>query len=159
MNPAAESATRVGIMARHAPAGEQPLKGRQFLRVMLGLQVVLGLLWGISMLFFASSIALGDRSGPHIEKIALEGGAHFSLVLGAILVWRAPRRARDVLLVMVFLNLLWALTDLVYIPLYALTAFDFTAKLIVNASLGFGLAVAAKRAGLLSRSAEELTEA
>jgi len=60
---------------------------------------------------------------------------------------------------MVFLNLLWALTDLVYIPLFALTAVDFTAKLIVNASLGLGLAVAAKRAGLLSLSAEEPTGA
>ena len=157
MNLAAGSATTVGTV--DAAAGEQPLAGRRFLRVMLGLQVVLGLLWGISMLFFASAIALGDRSGPHIEKIALEGGAHFGLVLGAILVWRAPRRARDVLLVMVFLNLLWALTDLVYIPLFALTAVDFTAKLIVNASLGLGLAVAAKRAGLLSLSAEEPTGA
>ena len=42
-------------------------------------------------LFFASAIALDDHSGAHIEKIAFEGAAHFALVLGAILVWRAPR--------------------------------------------------------------------
>jgi hypothetical protein len=30
------------------------------------------------------------------------------------------------------MNALWALTDLVYIPLYRLTAIDFTVKLIVN---------------------------
>jgi hypothetical protein len=120
----------------------------RLLRGVLVLQVGLGLLWGISMLFFASTIALGDPSGPHIEKIALEGGAHFMLVLAAILVWRAPSQARDVLILMVFLNALWAVTDLVYIPLFSLTALDFTAKLIVNAALAIGLATGARRAGI-----------
>src|SRR5919206_2562160 len=87
------------------------------LRVVLALQVVLGLLWGISMLFFAPKIVLGDPSGAHIEKIALEGGAHFMLVLGAVLVWRAPRESSRALVLMVFLNALWAITDLIYIPL------------------------------------------
>src|SRR3954447_15602686 len=107
----------------------------RLLRGVLVLQVGLGLLWGISMLFFASTIALGDPSGPHIEKIALEGGAHFMLVLGAILVWRRSQQARDVLVLMIFLNALWTLTDAVYIPLFRLTAVDFYAKLLVNAAL------------------------
>src|SRR3954466_14992772 len=64
----------------------------RFLRVMLGLQIGLGLLWGISMLFFARQIVLEDPSGPHIEKIALEGAAHLALVFGAILVWRSPQQ-------------------------------------------------------------------
>ena len=121
----------------------------RFLRGVLVLQVALGLLWGVSMLFFASAIALGDASGPHIEKIALEGGAHFMLVLAAILVWRAPAQARDVLILMVFLNALWAVTDLVYIPLFHLTAWDFSVKLVVNAALAVGLAAGARRAGIL----------
>ena len=100
------------------------------------------------MLFFASAIALGDASGPHVEKIALEGGAHFMLVLAAILVWRAPSQARNVLILMVFLNALWAVTDLVYIPLFRLTAWDFSVKLIVNAALAIGLATGARRAGI-----------
>ena len=50
------------------------------------------------------------------------------LVLAAILAWRAPRHSRDVLLLMDFLNGLWALTDLVYIPLVHLTDLDFYAK-------------------------------
>src|SRR5215210_6380348 len=120
--------------------------GTTLLRVVLGLQVVLGLLWGISMLFFAPRIVLGDPSGPHIEKIAMEGAAHFMLVLAAGLVWRAPRQSRDVLLLMIFLNGLWALTDLVYISILHLTALDFYAKLIVNAGLAVGLAVAGRRA-------------
>jgi hypothetical protein len=128
---------------------ERPLKGQRLLRVVLAGQVVLGLLWGVSMLFFASAIALDDHSGPHIEKIALEGGAHFTLVLAAILVWRTPRQARDVLVLMIFLNALWALTDLVYIPVLKLTAIDFYAKLLVNAGLAIALAVAAHRAGIL----------
>jgi hypothetical protein len=123
--------------------------GLGFLRVMLGLQVALGLLWGISMLFFAPQIVMGDRSGPHIEKIAIEGGAHLMLVLAALLVWRAPRQSRDVLLLMIFLNAVWALTDLVYIPLVQLSALDFYVKLIVNASLAIGLAVASRRARVL----------
>jgi hypothetical protein len=49
------------------------------------------------MLFFAPLIVLGDPDGPHIEKIAMEGGAHLMLVLAACLVWRAPQQARDVL--------------------------------------------------------------
>ena len=132
-----------------AMASERPLEGQRFLRAVLAAQVVLGLLWGVSMLFFASAIVLDDHSGPHIEKIALEGGAHFTLVLAAILVWRAPQRARDVLLLMIFLNGLWALTDLVYIPLFKLSAIDFYAKLLVNAALAISLAVAGRRAGIL----------
>lgn len=130
-------------------AGHLTLAGLRALRVVLAAQIALGLLWGISMLFFAAQIALGDPSGPHIEKIALEGGAHFALVLAAVLVWRAPERARDLLVVMVFLNALWAVTDAVYIPLFKLTAVDFYAKLLVNAALAIGLAVAGRRAGLL----------
>jgi hypothetical protein len=119
------------------------------LRVMLGLQIVLGLLWGISMLFFARQIVLGDPSGPHVEKIAMEGAAHLMLVLAALLVWRAPQRSRDVLVLMVFLNGLWTLTDLVYIPLVHLTAVDFYVKTVVNAVLAIGLAVAGRRGGLI----------
>lgn len=118
----------------------------RFLRVVLGAQVVAGLVWGISMVFFAPVITLADASGPHIEKIALEGGAHFMLVLGAVLAWRAPSKAGSVLLLMIFLNAVWALTDLVYIPLFHLTAFDFTAKLLVNGALAIGLAIGARRA-------------
>jgi hypothetical protein len=123
--------------------------GMRILRAVLAAQVVLGLLWGISMLFFASAIALGDRSGPHIEKIAIEGGAHFTLVLGAILVWRFPREARLALLMMIFLNAVWAVTDLVYIPLFALTAIDFAVKLVVNAALAVGLLLAGRRARII----------
>lgn len=118
----------------------------RFLRVVLGAQVLAGLVWGISMVFFAPVITLGEPSGPHIEKIALEGGAHFMLVLGAILAWRAPPRAGGVLLMMIFLNAVWALTDLVYIPLFHLTAVDFTAKLLVNGALAIGLAIGARQA-------------
>jgi hypothetical protein len=123
--------------------------GLRFLRAVLAAQVTLGLVWGISMLFFASQIALGDRSGPHIEKIAMEGGAHFTLVFGAILVWRFPHESRLALLMMIFLNAIWAVTDLVYIPLFALTAIDFSVKLVVNAALAVGLAVAGRRAGIV----------
>jgi hypothetical protein len=129
--------------------GQLSVADLRVLRVVLAAQIALGLLWGISMLFFAAQIALGDPSGPHIEKIALEGGAHFALVLGAVLVWRAPERNRDLLLVMIFLNALWAVTDAVYIPLFKLGAIDFYAKLLVNAALAIGLAVAGRRAGLL----------
>src|SRR4029450_10717252 len=101
------------------------------LRIMLGVQVVLGLLWGISMLFFARQIVLGAPEGPHIEKIAMEGAAHLALVFGALLVWRAPQRARDVLLLMIFLNGLWTLTDLVYIPLLGLSEIAFYGKGVV----------------------------
>ena len=121
----------------------------RFLRVMLGLQIALGLLWGVSMLFFARQIVLGPSAGPHIEKIAMEGAAHMMLVFGAFLVWRAPYRARDVLLLMVFLNALWTLTDLVYIPLLNLGEIDFYAKVIVNAILAIGLALAGRRAGII----------
>jgi hypothetical protein len=135
-------------------AGSRTARGAQadlrFLRIMLGLQVILGLLWGISMLFFAKQIVLGEEDGPHIEKIAMEGAAHMTLVLAAILVWRAPRRSRDVLLLMVFLNGLWTLTDLVYIPMVNLDELDFYVKVVVNASLAVGLAVAGWRAGILS---------
>ncbi len=121
----------------------------RFLRVMLGLQVALGLLWGVSMLFFAHQIVLGEPDGPHIEKIAMEGAAHMMLVVGALLVWRAPYRARDALLLMIFLNALWTLTDLVYIPLLGLDEIDFYAKTLVNAFLAIGLALSGRRAGIL----------
>jgi len=126
-----------------------PLRGAGLLRVVLALQVLLGLVWGISMLFFARQIVLQEASGPHLEKIAMEGGAHFTLVLAALLAWREPRAARNVLLLMIFLNGLWALTDLVYIPLVHLTALDFYAKLVVNALLAVGLAAGGRRAGIL----------
>ena len=133
-----------GTGARAIPRGDL-----RFLRVMLGLQVALGLLWGVSMLFFARQIVLGAPDGPHIEKIAMEGAAHMMLVFGAWLVWRAPYRARDVLLLMIFLNALWTLTDLVYIPLLGLSEIDFYAKVIVNAFLAIGLALSSRRAGIL----------
>src|SRR5687767_15235604 len=129
--------------------GAVPRGDLRFLRIMLGLQVALGLLWGVSMLFFARQIVLGSPDGPHIEKIAMEGAAHMMLVFGALLVWRAPQRARDVLLLMIFLNGLWTLTDLVYIPLLGLSEIDFYAKVVVNAFLAIGLALAARRTGLL----------
>ncbi len=126
-----------------------PRTGWRFLRLMLALQVGLGLLWGVSMLFFARQIVLGAEDGPHIEKIAMEGAAHLALVFGAVLVWRAPRRTRDVLLLLVFLNALWTLTDLVYIPLLDLDEWDFYVKTVVNAILAFGLALAGRRASIL----------
>ena len=126
-----------------------PAADLRFLRIMLGFQVALGLLWGVSMLFFARQIVLGTPDGPHIEKIAMEGAAHMALVFGAVLVWRAPQRARDVLLVMIFLNALWTLTDLVYIPLLGLSEIDFYAKVVVNAFLAVGLALSGRRAGVL----------
>ena len=126
-----------------------PRTGWRFLRLMLALQVGLGLLWGVSMLFFARQIVLGAEDGPHIEKIAMEGAAHLALVFGAVLVWRAPRRTRDVLLMLVFLNALWTLTDLVYIPLLGLDEWDFYVKTVVNAILALGLALAGRRAGIL----------
>ena len=121
----------------------------RFLRVMLGLQIILGLLWGVSMLFFARQIVLQEASGPHIEKIAMEGAAHFALVYGAILVWRNPQLNRGALLVMIFLNGLWTLTDLVYIPLLGLSEIDFYAKVVVNAILAVGLWLAGRRAELI----------
>ena len=130
-------------------AGGVPREGWRFLRLVLALQVALGLLWGVSMLFFARQIVLGEGSGPHIEKIAMEGAAHLTLVFAAVLVWRAPRRPRDVLLVMVFLNTLRTLTDLAYIPLLALDELDFYVKTVVNAALAIGLVAAGRRAGIL----------
>jgi hypothetical protein len=130
-------------------AGWTALSGTRLLRGVLAAQIVLGLVWGISMLFFAPVIVIGDSSGPHIEKIAIEGGAHLMLVFAAILVWRAPRASRGVLLLMVFLNALWAATDAVYIPLLGLTQVDFGVKLAVNACLALGLAVAGRRAAIL----------
>lgn len=132
----------------HPRASEASTVDVRFLRVMLALQVILGLLWGISMLFFARQISF-DSSGAHIEKIALEGGAHLMLVFAAILVWRAPHRSRDVLMLMIFLNGLWTLTDLVYIPLLGLSEIDFYAKLIVNGVLAIGLFLAGRRASIL----------
>jgi hypothetical protein len=129
--------------------GEVTEANLRFLRIMLGLQIALGLLWGISMLFFARQIVLGPPDGPHIEKIAMEGAAHMMLVFGAILVWRAPYRAQDALRMMIFLNALWTVTDLVYIPLLGLSELDFYAKVIVNAVLAIGLALAGRRAGIV----------
>ena len=142
------------VVGREPGAGKSQVDGSSragvgVLRLILSLQVVLGLLWGISMLFFAPRIVLGDPSGPHVEKIAMEGGAHLMLVLAAILVWRAPWHSRDVLLLMVFLNGVWTLTDLVYIPLVQLTDLDFYVKVAVNAGLAIGLAGTARRAGTL----------
>ncbi|MGH8915675.1 MAG: hypothetical protein ACRDZM_14315 [Acidimicrobiia bacterium] len=119
------------------------------LRIALGLQIVLGLLWGISMLFFARQIVLGAPDGPHIEKIAIEGAAHMALVFGAILVWRDPERNRGALAMMIFLNVLWTLADLVYIPLLGLSEIDFYAKVIVNALLAVSLTFAGRRTGLI----------
>jgi hypothetical protein len=137
----------IGPAAGGATGTRRP--GLALLRGVLGLQIVLGLLWGISMLFFAPLIVLGDAYGPHIEKIAMEGGAHLMLVLAACLVWRAPQHARDVLWLMIFLNGVWTLTDLVYIPLVQLTMVDFYIKLAVNAALTVGLVVAGRRTGIL----------
>jgi hypothetical protein len=123
---------------------------------MLGLQIALGLLWGVSMLFFAKQIVLNNNSDEHIEKIAMEGAAHFALVFGAILVWRAPRRAESALWMMVFLNALWTLTDLVYIPVLGLNGLDFYAKTIVNAILAIGLFIAGQRAGILNWPPEKV---
>ena len=123
----------------------------QLLRVALGLQVLLGLLWGVSMLVFARAITTGDPSGAHVEKIALEGAAHLTLVFAAILVWRAPRQSRDTLLVMIFLNGLWALTDAVYMPLFGLAPLEYGVKLVVNAALAVLLFAGGRRAGILSR--------
>jgi len=50
---------------------------------------------------------------------------------------------------MIFLNGLWTLTDLVYIPVLHLSEIDFYAKVIVNAILAIGLALSGRRAGLL----------
>jgi hypothetical protein len=138
------------VLAEDGPGSRaEPTGDLRFLRIMLGLQVILGLLWGVSMLFFARQIVLGPPDGPHIEKIAMEGAAHMMLVFGALLVWRAPYRARDVLLLMIFLNALWTLTDLVYIPVLGLDEIDFYAKVIVNAVLAIGLALSGRRAGIL----------
>lgn len=115
----------------------------------LALQIVLWPVWGISMLCFAPVIVLEDSSGRHIEKIAMEGGAHLMLVLTALLVWRTPLQSRDVLRLMIFLNGVWELTDLVYILLVHLTALDFYVKLAVNTALAVGLGVAKRRAGIL----------
>ncbi len=139
-----------GVLEADGPGSGTIARGDlRFLRVMLGLQIALGLLWGVSMLFFARQIVLGPPDGPHIEKIAMEGAAHMMLVFGAFLVWRAPYRARDVLLLMIFLKALWTLTDLVYIPLLNLGEIDFYAKVIVNAFLAIGLALSGRRAGIL----------
>lgn len=131
------------------PRREEVAGELRFLRIMLGLQVILGLLWGISMLFFARQIELGQSSPQHIEKIAMEGAAHMALVFAAILVWRSPYRTREVLWVMIFLNALWTVTDLVYIPLLGLTDIDFYAKVVVNAVLAIGLFMAGRRAAIL----------
>jgi hypothetical protein len=71
------------------------------------------------------------------------------LVLAAVFVWRAPWHSHHVLLLMIFLNGVWALTDLVYIPLVDLTDPDFFVKVAVNAGLAIGLVCAARRADCL----------
>jgi hypothetical protein len=119
------------------------------LRVALALQIAAGLLWGVSMLGFARQIVLSDPSGPHLEKIALEGATHLALVFGALLVWRDPIAGRSALLVMIVLNALWVLTDLVYIPLLGLSEADFYAKVVVNAGLAVLLTLGGKRARVL----------
>src|SRR2546428_8193527 len=124
-------------------------RGTRLLWGVLGLQAAVGVLWGVSMLFFASAIVMGDRSGPHIEKIAMEGGAHLALVFSALLVIRDPHRGRDLLPVMIFLNGVWALTDAVYIPLLSLSSVDIAAKLAVNTALAIGLAITGRRAALI----------
>ncbi|HZD23573.1 MAG TPA: hypothetical protein VE569_09255 [Acidimicrobiia bacterium] len=121
----------------------------RLLRIMLIVQIVLGLLWGVSMLFFAQQIVLESASGPHIEKIAFEGAAHMMLVAGAFLVWRSPARSGGVLWLMIFLNALWTVTDLVYIPLVDLSQLDFYVKTVVNAFLAVGLALSGRRAGIV----------
>jgi hypothetical protein len=63
------------------------------------------------------------------------------LVFGAVLVWPKPAEARSALLLMIFLNAVWVLTDAVYIPLFNLTALDFPARLVVNAILAISLTV------------------
>jgi hypothetical protein len=50
---------------------------------------------------------------------------------------------------MIFLNALWTVTDLVYIPLLGLSELDFYAKTIVNAVLALGLALSGRRSGIL----------
>ena len=106
------------------------------LRAVLGAQILLGLLWGISMLFFARQIALGDPAGPHVEKIAIEGGAHFALVFAAILAWRSPLESRSLLLTMIFLNGLWALTDIMPIPHRAIVGLVIALLAVWRASAG-----------------------
>lgn len=137
----------VAAEQRHLAAVGNP----QLLRLALGLQVLLGLLWGVSMLVFARAIVTGDPSGAHVEKLALEGAAHLTLVFAAILVWRAPGQARDTLLVMIFLNGLWALTDAVYMPLFGLAPLEYGVKLAVNAALAVLLFAGGRLAGSLSR--------
>ena len=70
-------------------------------------------------------------------------------MFGAILVWRSPQEARLPLLMMIFLNALWAITDLVYIPLFALSAIDFVVKLLVNGVLAVSLAVGGRLARII----------
>ena len=140
----------MNVVLKDTDARPARAEGMGFLQVMLGLQIALGLLWGVSMLFFARQIVLDpDPNGAHIEKIAIEGAAHMALVFGALLVWRAPQQGKSALLVMIFLNGLWALTDLVYIPLVGLDEVDFYVKLVVNTVLAIGLAVAGRRARII----------
>ena len=47
--------------------GVMPQADLRFLRIMLGAQIALGLLWGVSMLFFARQIVLGPPMAPHRE--------------------------------------------------------------------------------------------
>ena len=48
--------------------------GLTVLRGVLALQIGLGLLWGISMLFFAPLIVLGEPDGPHITEVKRRRG-------------------------------------------------------------------------------------
>ena len=77
------------------------------------------------------------------------GAVLLAFWLAAVLVWRNPARSGDVLRLMIFLNALWTLADLVYIPLMHLSALDFYVKAVVNAALAIGLAVAGRRAGIV----------
>ena len=62
---------------------------------------------------------------------------------------RQSGHGREALRLMVFLNPLWAMTDAVYIPLFALTAIELAVKLVVNTALAIGLAGAARHAPIL----------
>ena len=121
----------------------------RLLRIMLGFQIALGLLWGVSMLFFARQIVLGPPDGPHIEKIAMEGARPHDARLR-----RVPRLAGAIALRRCapdddLSQRLWTLTDLVYIPLLGLSEIDFYAKTIVNAFLAIGLWLSGRRAGII----------
>lgn len=119
------------------------------LRAVLVVQIGAGLLWAISMLLFTQQIVLGEASGPHLEKILLEGTTHLMLVFGAVLVWLAPAQSRGVLLLMIFLNAMWAVVDMYALPAYKLPLADFGAKIVINGGFAIGLTFGGRRAGIL----------